>query len=120
NCRVLHTNFGKHAEKRDRDDRDRNRRADRDADFEHQIKRRSAENHSQKSSDQYRAQRKLPKMRLRADVRMIMSRFVASSGRHAQSVPLFGLAFGRNTIGPPQYSKPLGSNMEFSVAQSQN
>ena len=40
-------NFRKHAEQRDRNHRDRNRSADRQSDFQHQVERRRAEDHAQ-------------------------------------------------------------------------
>ena len=57
NGRVARAELGEEPEERDRNDRDRNRRADRQSDLEDQIKRRSAEDHAEQRADDQRARR---------------------------------------------------------------
>ena len=60
-------NFGKKPEERDRNDRDRNRRADRQTDFKHEIKRRRAEDHPEQRADDERQRRQLAQSRARPE-----------------------------------------------------
>ena len=62
NVRVAQTHCGEKSKERDRNHRDRNRSAYRQSDFENEIKRRSAENHSQQSSDDQGKRREFPKV----------------------------------------------------------
>ena len=53
-----------------RDDRDRNRRADRQADLQHQVERRRAEDHAEQRADHERQRRQLAHRSCRWDVRL--------------------------------------------------
>ena len=67
--RIAQAEFGKQAKERDRKDRHRNGRAHRHADFEHEIKRRRAEDHPEQRADDERQRRQLAQPRMRRNER---------------------------------------------------